>query len=62
VSLILFAIYTSGLIKWVQEYVSEAEGLTFVDDLGLLATGSDVNHVVSIVERCAARRIYWASR
>jgi len=34
VSPILFAIYTSGLFKWVEEYVSEAEGLSFVDDLG----------------------------
>jgi len=50
VSPILFAIYTSGLIKWVEEYVSEAEGLFFVDDLGWVATGSDVNRVVSILE------------
>jgi len=62
VSPILFAIYTSGLIKWVEEYVSEAERLSFVDDLGWVATGSDVNHVVSILERCAARSIEWASR
>jgi len=50
VSPILFAIYTSGLIKCVEEYVSEAEGLSFVDDLGWVATRSDVNHVVSICE------------
>jgi len=62
VSQILIAIYTSGLIKWVEEYVSEAEGLSFVDDLGWVATGNDVNHVVSILERCAARSIEWASR
>jgi hypothetical protein len=30
VSPILFPIYTSGLIKWVEEYVSEAEGQSFV--------------------------------
>jgi len=62
VSLILFAIYTSALIKWVEEYVSEATGLSFVDDLGWVATGSDVNHVISILERCAAQSIKWASR
>jgi len=61
VSPILFAIYTSGLIKWVEEYVS-AEGLSFVDDLGWVATGSDVNQVVKILERCAANSIEWASR
>jgi hypothetical protein len=62
VSPIHFAIYTSGLTKWVEHYVSEAEGLSFVDDLGRVATGSDVNHVVSVLERCAARSIEWASR
>ena len=62
VSPILFAIYTSGRIKWVEEYVSEAEGLSFIDDLGWMATGSDVNHVVSILERCAAKSIELASR
>jgi len=62
VSPILFAVYTSGLIKWVEEYVSEAEGLSFVDDLGWVATGSDVTHVVTILERCAAKSIEWASR
>jgi len=59
---ILFAIYTSGRINWVEEYISEAEGLYIVDDLGWVATRSDVNHVVSILERCAARSIEWASR
>jgi len=27
-----------------------------------VATGNDVNHVVSILERCAAKSIEWASR
>jgi len=58
---ILFAIYTSGPIKWVEEYVS-AKGLSFVDDLGWVATGSDVNQVVTILERCAAKSIEWATR
>ena len=62
VSPILFAIYTSGLIKWVKEYVSEVEGLYFVDSLGLVGSRSDVNHLVSIHERCAAKSIEWASR
>jgi len=62
VSPILCAIYTSGLIKWVEEYVSDAEGLSFVDDLGWVVTGSDVNHVVSIRERCTVKSIEWANR
>jgi hypothetical protein len=61
VSPVLFTIYTSGQIKWVEEYVS-AKGLSFVDDLGWVATGSDVNQVVTILERCAAKSIELASR
>jgi hypothetical protein len=34
VSPILFAMYTSGLIKWVEEYLSEAKGLSYVHNLG----------------------------
>jgi len=62
VSPILFAFYTSGLIKWVEENVSDAQQLSIVDGLGWVATGSDVYHVVSIIERCAARSIQWGSR
>jgi hypothetical protein len=58
---ILFAIYTSGLIKWVEAYVP-AEGLSFVDDLGWVVAGSDVNQVVTTLKRCAAKSIEWASR
>ena len=62
VSPILFAIYTSGLIKWRKEYVSAAEELSFVDDLGWVVAGYDVNQVVTILARCAATSIEWASR
>jgi len=62
VSPILFANYTSGLIKWIKEYVSEAEGISIVDDLGWVATRSNVNQVVTILERCAGKSIKWPSR
>jgi hypothetical protein len=62
VSPILFVIYTSEQINWVEEYVSDAEELSFVEDLSCVATGSDVNHVVWIHERCAGKSIEWASR
>jgi len=61
VSPILFAIYTSGMIKWVAECAS-AKGLCFMDDLGWVPTGSDANQVVMILGRCAAKSIAWASR
>jgi hypothetical protein len=57
-----FAIYTTGLIKWVEEYVSESDRLSLVDDVGCMETRSDVYHVVSILDRCPAKSIEWASR
>jgi len=62
VSPILFAIHTSELIKCVEDYVTGAEELSFVDDLGWVATGRDVNRIVMILEICAAQRIKWESR
>jgi len=38
------------------------EGQSFADDIGWGATRSNVKHVVSILERCAAKTIEWASR
>jgi len=56
VSPILFAIHPAGLIEWVDERV-QAEGLSFVDDLGWIATGKDVNQVVRKLKACAAESI-----
>jgi hypothetical protein len=61
VSRILFAIHTAGLIMWVEERV-QAEGLSFVDDIGPVATWRDVNQVVEKLEACAAESIVRASR
>jgi len=47
---------------WVEEYVSEGKGLSFEDDLAWVATGSDVNHVISILGRSGAKSIKSASR
>jgi hypothetical protein len=62
VSPILFAIYTSGLIKWFGEYVSEAEGQSIIDNFARVATGRDVIHVITILERCSANCMEWANR
>jgi hypothetical protein len=45
VSLILFAIFTAGLIKWVQERV-QAECLSFFELLRQGATGMNLNQLV----------------
>jgi len=57
---ILFPISTTRLIKWAKQYVS-AEGLSFVENLGRVATGSDVNQVVTTLKRCPANSVEWAS-
>jgi len=61
VSTILNAIYTSGLIQWVEEYISVAEVLSFVYNLGWVVIRCNVNPVGTILERCAAQSIEWAS-
>jgi hypothetical protein len=53
VSPIIIVIYTTGLIKWVEQYVSAAEEQSLEDGLGWVASGSNVNHVILILERCA---------
>lgn len=55
VSLILFVIYTSGVIKLLEEYLSPAEGLSNVDNLGLALIGSNINKVNTIPERYVAK-------
>jgi len=59
---ILIAIYPSGLIKWVERYLSQAKRLSFVDDLSSVVTNSDVNHVISILEQCPVNSIKFTSR
>jgi hypothetical protein len=62
VSPILFAIYTSGRNTWVEQYPLEAERLSIGDDISWFAIGGNVIHVISILERCEAKSIGWASR
>jgi hypothetical protein len=58
---IFFEIYTSGRIKWVDEYVSDAEGLSYVHNFGWVGNTIDVNHIVTTLERRAPKSIQWAS-
>jgi hypothetical protein len=60
VSLIPSAIHTTGLIMLVDSTL-QAKGLSFVDDLGLVATVKNVNQVVDRLEACEAVTIQWAS-
>jgi len=47
-------------MKWVQEKVSGIEGLSFKDNVGWMATGSDIRQVVRKLESCARESIDWA--
>jgi hypothetical protein len=60
-SLILFAIHTAGLIKWVVERV-HADGLSFLDNLGWITLGTDLNQVVTKLEVCVGDHTECASR
>jgi len=61
ISPILFAIHTAALLQWVEDRV-QAEGISFADDLGWVATGKDVNQVVERLETCTAESIECANR
>jgi len=62
VSLILFAIYSSGLINCVEEYVSQAERQSFADDLVWVAPVGNVKHVMSRLARCSGKSIDCVNR
>ena len=60
VSLILFAIYMSGLGKWAEERVSGAEGLSIRDDVRWVVTLNDFIRVGNKFEACTTVSIDWA--
>lgn len=62
VSSLLVAINTSGLIRCMSEWISEVEGQAFADDVGQVATGSNINQVFRKLEVCARVSIDWAER
>jgi hypothetical protein len=53
VSLILFAFYMAGLIQWVDERVLAVEGVSFVGDVGWVATGNYVTYNMRTNIACA---------
>jgi hypothetical protein len=49
-------------MKWVEEYISQAEEVSFLGDLSWVVTGINVNKVVMILESYAAMSSEWAGR
>jgi hypothetical protein len=61
ISPILFTIHSAGQVQWVKERV-QTEGLSFVDNVGCVATGKDGNQLVNRLEAYAPESSEWASR
>ncbi len=59
VSPILFLIYISGVFNKVSEISPWVTSLSFVDDLGFIASGSSVKEIVEALEKVAKEVIEW---
>lgn len=59
VSPILFLIYISGVFDKVSETSPLVTSLSFVDDLGFIASGSSVKEVVKLLENVAKAVLEW---
>ncbi len=56
---ILFLIYISGVFNKVSETSPLVTSLSFVDDLGFIASGSSVKEIVKALEKVAKEEIEW---
>ena len=61
ISPVLFAIYIADIHEAVESQVEDSRGISFVDGVTWLVEGTDLNDVVSKLERCAAASLHWAS-
>lgn len=59
VSPILFLIYISGVFEAVKEKVPEIISLSFMDDLGFLASGNSIQEVASSLEKTGETVLRW---
>ena len=61
VSPILFLIYISGVFSKVSETSSLVTSLSFIDDLGFIASGSSVKEMVKTLENVAQTVLEWGT-
>lgn len=59
VSLILFAMYTSGFEQCIEQRVTGVKGLSFVDNVRCATTGSDITYNVRTLEACTRETTHW---
>ena len=62
VSPILFLIYISGVFDKISEISPGVTSLSFIDDLGFIASSSSVKEVVKILEKVAEVVLEWGGR
>ena len=62
VSPILFLIYISGIFDSVLKACPQATSLSFVDDLGFIASGSSVQEIAKSLEKVAKTVLQWGER
>ena len=56
----LFAIYIADIHEAVEDQVEDSWGISYVDDVTWVVEGTDVEDVVSKLERCAQASLEWA--
>ena len=56
----LFAIYSADIHEAVEDQVEDSRGISYVDDVTWVVEGTDVDDVVSKLERCAQASLEWA--
>lgn len=62
ISPLLFAAYVGGVNRWVRRRVPGARGLSFVNDMLWLVTGTSVKEVAKKLERSAGEAVKWGER
>ena len=56
----LFAIYIADIHEAVEDQVEDSRDISYVDDVTWVVEGTDVDDVVSKLERCARASLEWA--
>lgn len=62
VSTILFAIHIAGIFQEIEQEVMGAKGLSFLDDISWLVSGTDITEITKLLEACGKAAKPWADR
>ena len=56
---ILFIIYLSGIFKAIEDEILEIQTISFVDDIGLIASGKSITQIKEILEQAGKKAVQW---